>query len=70
MISDNSFRLGVEKMFYVLAGLAAAYVHLGKTPEPPAHISPARGRSWEAPLCRDGSGSRSGRMRGYTDMHP
>ena len=45
MISDNSFHLGVEKMFYVLAGLAAAYVHLGKTPEPQAPLSAAGGRS-------------------------
>jgi len=45
MISDNSFHLGVEKVFYVVAGLAAAYVHLGKMPEPHAPISAARRRS-------------------------
>jgi O-antigen ligase/polysaccharide polymerase Wzy-like membrane protein len=28
MIASNSFGLGVEKMYYVLAGLAAAYAHL------------------------------------------
>jgi|SRR5579863_777357 len=29
MLADSSFTLGYEKMFYVLAGLAAAYVKLG-----------------------------------------
>jgi hypothetical protein len=33
MISSNSFGLGVEKMYYVLAGLAAAYAHLAPSRE-------------------------------------
>ena len=34
MISDNSFWPSGQRMFYVLAELAAAYAHLGKTLEP------------------------------------
>jgi len=29
MMASNSFGLGLEKMYYVLAGLAAAYSALG-----------------------------------------
>jgi O-antigen ligase len=31
MMASNSFRLGPEKMYYVLAGLAAAYGYLGRS---------------------------------------
>jgi O-antigen ligase len=33
MIENCSFVLGYQKMFYVLAGFAAAYVHLARTPK-------------------------------------
>jgi O-antigen ligase len=40
MIYSNSFNLGVEKMFYVLAGMATAYARLGVSmPPQPAALS-------------------------------
>jgi O-antigen ligase len=33
MIDSNSFNLGSEKMFYVLAGLTTAYVRLARSPQ-------------------------------------
>jgi hypothetical protein len=33
MIGDSSLIYGYEKIFYLLAGLAAAYAHMGKLPE-------------------------------------
>ena len=33
MIDSNSFNLGCEKMFYVLAGLATAYARLTESPQ-------------------------------------
>jgi hypothetical protein len=51
MILDNSFGTGVEKIFYVLGGLAAAYLQLGEVrraqPLPSAHKVPSS--SWKRP---------------------
>jgi O-Antigen ligase len=46
MIENCSFIMGIEKMFYVLAGFAAAYTHLGRSPEgrPPAYAR--SGNAW------------------------
>ena len=34
IIGSNSLIYGHEKMFYILAGLAAAYAYVGRLPEP------------------------------------
>jgi hypothetical protein len=47
MLENCSFFLGCEKLFYVLAGLAAAYAHLGRSTDERVAVgsvgSPARG---------------------------
>jgi hypothetical protein len=40
MIQSSSFSLGLEKMFYVLAGLAIAYARLGAPPVVPSAVLP------------------------------
>jgi O-antigen ligase len=42
MIDSNSFNLGPQKMFYVLAGLATAYSRLARSPQSSPAISSAR----------------------------
>jgi hypothetical protein len=44
MIAGTSFIFAYEKMFYVLAGLAAAYIRLGETPPPQSTASPPTAR--------------------------
>jgi O-antigen ligase len=44
MIAGTSFIFAYEKMFYVLAGLAAAYIRLGETPPPQSPASPPTAR--------------------------
>jgi O-antigen ligase len=46
MLENCSFILAYEKMFYVLAGLAAAYAHLYEAPVTQAKTSVARHREW------------------------
>lgn len=41
MIENCSFIFGTEKMFYVLAALAAAYAHLGRSPKRSSAVSSA-----------------------------
>jgi O-antigen ligase len=55
MITDNSFWSGVQRMFFVLAGLAAAYARIGRIPEIPERhplVSAARGGSSNSRLRR------------------
>jgi O-antigen ligase len=40
MIESESFNLGAEKMFYVLAGLATAYARLARLPQQRAAARP------------------------------
>jgi O-antigen ligase len=49
MMISCSFIMGYEKMFYILAGLATAYIRLGRKPQQPAQIqAKARAsRVWE-----------------------
>jgi hypothetical protein len=47
MIENCSFILGYEKMFYVLAGLAAAYAHLASSAAQPAAVHPTSGSFWK-----------------------
>lgn len=47
MIENCSFILGYEKMFYVLAGLSAAYAHLTRSGQRRATTHTGGGGSWE-----------------------
>jgi hypothetical protein len=47
MIENCSFILGYEKLFYVLAGLAAAYIHLASSAAQPAAARASSGSFWK-----------------------
>jgi hypothetical protein len=51
MLVDASFLLGYEKMFYVLAGLAAAYAHLRRAPSPLAAAAVAGASEIDHPVA-------------------